>query len=715
MRPRHVRAMNTKRWLIAIPLAVVALLLQAAFWVPRYETQSAGNPKRLTTYIEAGIGGAEILNPILSAGGSSDVEQLVFEGLIDVDENLQWTGGLAERWETTEEAYLAVLPGRVLPDRTPATTARVAERVRRSLESSDLAPDVRAVEALGAEERTTELSLVEAGDGMQPRERRVPVRVDVPERVRISLARVVPDLFERLAPVLGAALLDPAGLEARVHPEQELTPEVLADRLPELLAITEHNPVITFQLRRGVRFHDGEAFDASDVRFTYEAIMEPKNASPRTSSFEPVKALEVVDDHTVRVVYKRLYAPAIVAWGMGMLPEHLMNDGALEREMDRRGVSGEARAGFGLRQSETGRHPIGTGSFRFAEWQPDEYIRLTRNDAYWKGPPELEQVFFRVVPDYVTQEVEFRAGSVDSYLALPQQAARYRKDARYQAVSTLMNSYSYIAYNLRKPLFQDVRVRRALGMAIDVEELVEHVLYGEGQRISGPYYVNTPYYDHATKPLPYDPEGAKRLLAEAGWIPGPDGILAKDGQRLAFKLITNNGNPQRRAIMTVAQNAWRRIGVEVVTQQFEWTVFLSQFVKTLEFDAIVLGWVGGGLDPDIFQLWHSSQVGPMQLNFSGYQSAAADALMQRIRVEYDSARQIALAFELHDRIARDQPFTFLYAPRRTSVLDRRMVMIERTASGVERHRRIEPVKDSLTFHFDRWRKLATDPVFAEEG
>jgi ABC-type transport system substrate-binding protein len=225
--------------------------------------------------------------------------------------------------------------------------------------------------------------------------------------------------------------------------------------------------------------------------------------------------------------------------------------------------------------------------------------------------------------------------------------------------------------------------------------------------------VGTPYYDPSVRPLPYDPEGAKRLLAEAGWLPGPDGILAKDGQRLAFKLITNNGNPQRKAIMTIAQNAWRQIGVEVVTQQFEWTVFLSQFVNVLEFDAVVLGWVGGGLDPDIFQLWHSSQTGPMQLNFSGYRSAAADALMERINVEYDPERQIALAFELHRRIAEDQPMTFLFAGTRTWALDRRLVVIERDASGEEQQRRIKPFLGRIDLHIDSWRKPATEPVFAE--
>jgi ABC-type transport system substrate-binding protein len=525
---------------------------------------------------------------------------------------------------------------------------------------------------------------------------------------------VVPDLFERLAPVLGAALLEPAGLAARVHPEEELTPEALAKHLPELLPLTEHNPVITFHLRRDVRFHDGHRFDAGDVEFTYQAILDPKNASPRVSSFEPVKAVEIVDDFTLRVVYKRLYSPAIVEWVyMGILPEHLMNAAALEREMERRGVSGAARAEFSLRQSETGQHPVGTGPFRFVRWQRDELVQLARFDDYFKGPAEFEDVYFRTIPDGVTQELEFRAGAVDTYAAQPHQVARYRRDPRYRSVSTVANSYSYIAYNLRRPVFQDARVRRALAMAIDVAQLIEFVLYGEGERVSGPYYASTVFYNEETPLVPYDPAGAKRLLAEAGWRPGPDGILSKNGERLAFKLITNNGNPARRAIMTVAQDAWKKLGVDVVTQAFEWTVFLEEFVNPGEFDALVLGWSGGALDPDLFQIWHSSQAEKYRLNFAGYANPAADRLIERIRVEYDPATRIALAHQLHGLIASDQPYTFLFAARATYVLDRRMVIVERGKGGKERYRPIEPVKGMLTFYFDRWRKLAQDPVFEE--
>ena len=343
----------------------------------------------------------------------------------------------------------------------------------------------------------------------------------------------MPDLFERLAPVLGPALLDERGLTERVHPETPLAPEALAAHLPELLPLTEHNPIVTFHLRRDARFHDGHPFDAGDVKFTYEAIVDPKNASPRVSSFEPVKAVEIVDDYTVRVVYKRLYAPAIVEWvSMGILPEHLMNAAALAAEMDRRGIAGAAREQFSLRQSETAQHPVGTGPFRFVRWERDELIELGRFDGYWKGPAEFAQVFFRTIPDAVTQELEFRAGAVDVYTAQPHQVARYREDERYRAVSTVTNTYSYIAYNLRNPIFQDVRVRRALAMAIDVDSLIENVLYGEAERVSGPYYASTIFYNPKTPLVPYDPEGAKRLLAEAGYTPGP-GRHPPEGRRAA--------------------------------------------------------------------------------------------------------------------------------------------------------------------------------------
>ena len=709
--------MKVRRWLVVLPIVVLAVLLQSVFWAPSYESQGEGNEARFTTYIEAGIGDAKILNPIISAdGASSDVEALIFDGLIDVDENDQWVGDLAERWDTTEEAFLTVVPGRRFADGSPASAGAVVERVEAALAGplADLRDAFVAAEVVPAVSEARTLTVTEPDENGQPKIREVGVRIEAPERVRFSLSRVVPEWFERLEPLLGAELLAEEGIDPFLVPDEAADRDAVLARAAELLVVREHRPILTFHLRKGVRFHDGHLFDAHDVRFTYDAILDPRNVSPRSSSYEPVRSVEVLDDHTVRITYKRLYSPAIIAWAMGMLPEHRMNDAALEAEMDRRGITGDARETFGLKQSDTARNPVGTGPFRFVEWKKDEYIHLERFDDHFAGPAEFEQVYMRVVPDLITQEIEFKAGAVDNYAAQPHQVARYRADERYRTVSTVVASYSYIGYNLRKPIFQDVRVRRALAMAIDIEELVRYVLYGEGQAVSGPSYVNTPYYDPATPIVPYDPEGAKRLLAEAGWTPGADGVLQKDGERLAFKLTTNNGNPQRKAILTVAQDAWRQLGIDVATQAFEWNVFLED-VNKLEFDAIVLSWGGGRLNPDKFQLWHSSQVNPYQLNFTGFQDERVDELIEAIRIEYDQEKQAALAQEMHARIAALQPYTFLYAPKASVVLDPRTVIVDREADGSERYRPVEAVNGTVKFHLDQWRKLPSVPVFEEAG
>jgi ABC-type transport system substrate-binding protein len=533
----------------------------------------------------------------------------------------------------------------------------------------------------------------------------------LPERIAFSLGEVDQDFFTRLKPILGEDYFDGFPYEKHLMTASSGLLEKLRPQFNAILPVGEHNPVILFKLRRGVRFHDGHEFDAGDVKFTYEAIMNPKNLSPRTSDFEPIKEIQIVDSHTVRVVYKRLYSPAIYSWTMGILPEHLLNDRALDQEMSRKGLSEEARATFGMRESDFNRRPIGTGPFRFVEWQTDEFIHLQRNGAYWDGPPEYSDYYFRIVPDLLTQEVEFRTGAIDYYSAQPHQVARYKEDPSYQSFSSLGFGYSYIGYNNRNPLFVDPRVRRALGMAVNVNEIITYLLYGEGKQVTGPYPQNTEWYDPEVKPIPYDPQGARRLLEEAGWKINRDGWLEKDGKIFEFNLITNSGNPIRKNIMTIVQNAWQKIGVKCNTQYFEWAVFLKDFINTGSFDATILGW-SMGIDPDIYQIFHSSQAGPQQLNFVGYNNPKADALILRIRQEYDRTRQQALTHELHRVIAEDQPYTFLFVGLATRVLDKKIVIVERTPDGKERYVKIYPTTSgNITYYFNKWRKLEFTPDF----
>jgi len=710
--------MRTKWLLIALPLSVLGVLAQSAFWVPTYASQARDNPARLRTYLRAMIGDAKVLNPIInsSAAGTEIMEDNLFEGLVNDDENLKLVPGLAHHWEIAEEAYVAALPSRVLPDGRPATAANIAEVIESAWKSGRLAGLEASIESVGLvpEETRSVAASVQLPDAKgKPAPVDVEMSVEVPARVKIRLSKVDAQLFKKLEPVLGESYFRDYPFADRFKLKKPELLSAVREKLPELLGIGEHNPVITFHLRPGVRWHDGVPFTAADVKFTYEALMNPRNTSPRASSYEAIKSVEVVNELTARVTYKRLAAQALIEWLMGIIPKHLLDDAALQREMAKASLSKEARATFSIRNSEFSRKPVGTGPFRFVEWRPEQFVHLRRNDDYWGPKAEYKDVFFRIIPDYLTTELEFQAGALDRYDALPHQAARYRRDPAYHVVDRRRGYYTYIAYNMRRPLFQDVRLRRALGMAIDVDSLIKYALSGEGKRATGPYYSNTPYYDHTVPPLPYDPAGALALLAEAGWKKNARGMLEKDGKPLQFTLVTNNANPQRNATMTIAQEAWRKLGIDCKIQAFEWTVFLEDFVHKLNFDAIVLAWVGGDINPDRYQLWHSSQTGPFQLNFSGYKNPRVDALIERVREEYELDNQIELTHQVHRLIAEDQPFTFLYQPTEPIVLDKRVVRVERKPDGSEVYRKIEPsASGSIDTLFRRWRKLSEEPAYA---
>ena len=697
--------MKIKWFLILAPTLLSLGLLQSYFWVPTYETQTKGNPDRVTKFISPSIADAKILNPALNADtASSQITGLVFEGLLDYDEELNLRGRLATDWTITETAYLIVNSQAHFPDGTRVTPSMMEMRIKQAIENGklvELKELVAEISLLPPQLRIEEVTLTDT-DG---KPLSVQVTLNIPERIKFSLRRVDQHFFDHLIPILGIDYEKQAPLEQWVELSSPDKRKLVQPQLAQLIPIFEHNPIILFNLRAGVRFQDEHEFDAGDVKFTYKAIMDPKNLSPRTSDFEPIKAVEIVDRYTVRVVYKRLFSPAINAWGMGILPEHLLNDTALQLEMNKRQLSAATRAGFGMRDSEFNRHPIGTGPFRFVKWQGDEFIHLTRNDDYWERPPEYKDYYYRVIPDPVTQEVEFLTGAIDNYVPEPHQVKRYKKDDHYQSFSSPSFAYTYIGYNNQKALFADKRVRQALSMAINVDEIIEYILYGEGKRITGPYPKNTQWYDHSIKPIPYDPKGAKRILKELGWKKNADGWLEKEGQVFEFNLITNNGNLQRKAIMTIAQNSWYKLGIKCNTQVFEWAVFLKDFVNSGLFDAVVLGW-SMGIDPDLFQIWHSSQFGLHKLNFVGYKNPKADQLIVQIRQEYDLNIQQKLAYQLHSLIAEEQPYTFLYTPLNNLVLDKKIVVMK----DDDTYSKIIPTKSgNIFFYFNRWRKLEFTP------
>ncbi|MEA1947761.1 MAG: ABC transporter substrate-binding protein [Thermodesulfobacteriota bacterium] len=710
--------MTIKRFLIFAPMLLILFLLQSYFWVPTYEDQTKGNPERLNEYIAGSIGDASLLNPILTAdSASSSIENMVFEGLIDRDEQLRFRGRLATSWEVFEEAYFYVNPSANLPglgNADPETLVDFIKKAKQNKQTKNrgLRDSLGCITDISFLPPKTFWVTKPLKDPTAGKQKNIKIRIAAPARIKFVLNRVDPDFFQNLSQLLGKNYFESFNGKAYLMSDSQLEKEKIAEYAGELLPAIEHNPVLLFHLRPGVMFHDGHLFDAYDVKFTYESIMNPKNLSPRIADYEPVKSVTVMDPLSVKIVYKRLYSPAMGTWGMGILPEHLLNHNALKKGAR---LLGKDPNTFSMRQSSFNRHPIGCGPFRFHEWKSDQYIILDGFDGYWEGPPNYKKYVFRVIPDRLTQEMEFYAGTIDSYDVQPHQVKRLKKDQRFQSFAGTALGYTYIGYNIRRKPFDDPRVRRALGMAIDMDKIINYVLYGQGERITGPFVKQTDYYNHNIKPVLYDPKGALALLEAAGWKRNKEGWLTKDGNKFQFTLITNNGNDLRKAILAIAQDAWKQIGIDVHTDLLEWSVFIQERVNKADFDALILGWQMG-IEPDLYQIWHSSQTNPHQLNFVSFKNKEADDLIIKIRQEYDHNRQVEYCHRLHEIIAREQPYTFLYVGKWTAVLDKRIVMKTVDDAGQIMYEKITPTKTgNYSFYFNKWIKLPEAPGFMDEG
>ena len=441
----------------------------------------------------------------------------------------------------------------------------------------------------------------------------------------------------------------------------------LTGDLAERWDVEEDGLVVVFHLRRNVRWQDGAPFTARDVRFTYERLIDPSIPTPYSGDFERVESLEVVDDHTVRVRYKEPFAPGLASWGMWMMPQHLLESADWQT-------------------TPLARRPIGTGPFRFRRWKTGESIELTANPDSFEHRPHLDRYFYRIIPDQATMFLELSTQQLDLSSVTPLQYRRqtdtpffqqhYRK-FRYPAFG-----YTYLGYNLNDTRFSDRRVRQALNAAINKEEIIEGVLMGLGRVSTGPFPPESWAYNSAVTPAPHDPAKARALLAEAGWTDSNgDGWLDRNGAPFAFVLLTNQGNDQRQKAAEIIQRRLKEIGVQVEIRVVEWSAFLSQFIDTRNFEAILLGW-GLSRDPDLFDIFHSSKTKPGEFNFAGYHNEEVDALILKGRRTFDQERRAAIYRRIHALIYEDQPYTFLYVPDALPVVHSRVRHVEATPIGI---------------------------------
>ncbi len=445
--------------------------------------------------------------------------------------------------------------------------------------------------------------------------------------------------------------------------------------IAERWEVSDDGLVLTFFLRKDVKFHDGTPLTADDVVFTYEALMAETTPSPYKVDFEPVERFEKVDDHTVRVTYRYPFAPALLSYAgaFGIMPRHLLQ-------------------GQPLTQTELRFKPVGSGPYRFASWDKGNRVILTANPDYYKGEPYITQYILRIIPDQATTFLELKAGGVDEMTPTPVQYARQADSGELKGRVNKYDyygfGYTYLGFNLEHPVFADKRVRRAISMAIDRDELVHGVLLGLGTPASGPYRPDVWYHNGNIKPMKHDPEGAKKLLAEAGFRTVNGRLVKPDGTPFKFEIITNQGNDSRRKTGEIIQRRLSELGIDVTLRTIEWSSFLKEFIDKKNYQAVILGW-NSDIDPDQYSIWHSSQTGEGAFNFVSFRNAEVDRLLEEGRREFDQEKRKQIYDRFQEILAEEQPYAFLYVPKSLVLIDRKVKGVELGAAG-------------LGWNFEKW-------------
>jgi peptide/nickel transport system substrate-binding protein len=428
---------------------------------------------------------------------------------------------------------------------------------------------------------------------------------------------------------------------------------------------------LTFRLRPGVKWHDGQPFTADDVVFTWQTIVDQRVPSPYKSEYGLVESVRADGPDMVRVHYSQPYAKALTNWATWILPKHLLEPYVRE------GRIREAPQNWSA--------PVGTGAYRFKELRSGEKVVLVSNADYWEGRPYISRIVYRIIPSQATTFLELKAKGVD---AMTLTALQYQRQTNYPAFRHAYqrfrhpgNAYTYVGFNLKDPRFADRRVRQAFAHAIDKRQVMEGVRLGLAREATGPYKPGTWVYTDKVKTYPYDMDKARRLLAEAGWTRNADGLLVKDGRPFSFELLTNQGNDERKKIAEIVQAQLRELGVTVEIRPLEWSALLKEYIKKRKFEAIVLGW-GIGIDPDQYVVWHSSQSGPDQLNHISYANPEVDRLLELGRTSCVRSERVKYYHQLQEVLAEDLPLVFLYFADALPVVASRIHGIDPGPNGI---------------------------------
>ncbi len=409
-----------------------------------------------------------------------------------------------------------------------------------------------------------------------------------------------------------------------------------------------------FHIRQGAKWSDGRPVTAEDVKFSFDVLFNPAFPTAHMRPYyESISSIEIVDARTVRFhVRDTAYANFISSAGLPIVPKHIYEDPRIGPKLHDR--------------------IVGSGPYVFKEWKKGVRIVLSRNPEWWglkspayKGAYNPDTIIFRFIgnPNVAQEmlkrgEIDFMNLSADEYVKSTNSPAWGVKVFKAKVSNLYPKSYQFIAWNLDRPLFKDVRVRRALALLMDRDLIVKKFNFGLTVPATGPWYRQSVFADPSVNEVPFDPAKALALLKTAGWDDKDgDGVLEKDGARLEFTILMPSKAAER--YLTVFQQDALKAGVAVRLKVIDGSQ-LASVLDHRDFDAVHFDWGGGLVDFDPKSMWHSSSIGPGGNNFSGYKNPRVDRLIELARHTSDRSKRIPLMRAIYRMIANDAPALFLF-------------------------------------------------------
>lgn len=455
------------------------------------------------------------------------------------------------------------------------------------------------------------------------------------------------------------------------QPDFTEAPPTLLPRLAVRWEYSDDRRSVTFHLREDVKWSDGVPVTAEDVRFTWQAQIHPAVAWDSAYYKESITDVEVIDEHTVRFHVER-DAVHLLAWiNEGeIIPRHAWSQLPFERWNE--------QAEWFLE------HLVVNGPYQVTDWKPQQEIILERNARYFEPDlPRIDRMVIRVVADRTGLINQLLGGRLDLIFGISiSDTEQIAASERVALLSYWSRGHAFLAWNNRDPLFRDPRVRRALTMGIDREAIIE-TTYSEYARMAvSPILSNVWAYHDGLEPVPYDPDQARALLAEAGWTDSDgDGILDRGGKPFRFELATNVGNQQREDTTILVQQQLRQLGIDVRLRYGAFGPLMEQANRG-NYQAVVMRW-SMPTDLDMTFAYHTDSIASGS-NLFGYSNPELDALLLKAQAATDPESLRQDLIPIQELIVRDQPATFLYEPKDLLAYNRRLHFGDHSPNALRR-------------------------------